>query len=261
MKKLTFALAGCGHLGTIVARAYADGFLEEFEMVAAYSKTKEKSDAIAKLTGCKACTTIEEVLDFKPDYVVEAASVKLVKEIAVDVLSKGSNLTVLSIGAFADTEFYEKTRETAAAHNTRVHIASGAVGGFDVLRTISLMGHAKSGIETRKGPDSLRGTSVFSEELMSGEEAVRVFEGNAKEAIALFPTKVNVAVATSLATIGPEDTTVNIFSVPGMAGDDHCITSEIDGVRAVVDIYSRTSDIAGWSVVALLKNLVSPIAF
>lgn len=54
---------------------------------------------------------------------------------------------------------------------------------------------------------------------------------------------------------------MNIFSVPGMIGDDHKITAEIDGVKAVVDIYSSTSAIAGWSVVAVLKNLVSPIVF
>ena len=31
--------------------------------------------------------------------------------------------------------------------------------------------------------------------------------------------------------------------------------------KAVVDIYSSTSAIAGWSVVALLQNLASPIMF
>lgn len=96
---------------------------------------------------------------------------------------------------------------------------------------------------------------------MTEEEERQVFSGNAKEAISILPTKVNVAVAASLATIGPEDTSVNIFSVPGMIGDDHKITAEIDGVKAVVDIYSSTSAIAGWSVVAVLKNLVSPIVF
>ncbi len=50
-----------------------------------------------------------------------------------------------------------------------------------------------------------------------------------------------------------------IVSVPGFTGDDHCITAKIDGVKAVVDIYSRTSAIAGWSVVALLRNQASPI--
>ena len=54
---------------------------------------------------------------------------------------------------------------------------------------------------------------------------------------------------------------MDIFSVPGMIGDDHKITAEIDGVKAVVDIYSSTSAIAGWSVVAVLRNLVSPIVF
>ena len=71
----------------------------------------------------------------------------------------------------------------------------------------------------------------------------------------------NVAGASSLATVGPEDTRVDIYSVPGMVGDDHKITSEIEGVKAVVDIYSSTSAIAGWSVVAVLQNIVSPIVF
>ena len=54
---------------------------------------------------------------------------------------------------------------------------------------------------------------------------------------------------------------MDIYSVPGFVGDDHRITSEIDGVKAVVDIYSSTSAIAGWSLVAVLRNLVSPIVF
>ncbi len=52
-----------------------------------------------------------------------------------------------------------------------------------------------------------------------------------------------------------------MHSVPNWVGDDHKITAEIDGVKAVVDIYSRSSSIAGWSVVALLRNLASPICF
>ena len=36
---------------------------------------------------------------------------------------------------------------------------------------------------------------------------------------------------------------------------------ELDGVKATVDIYSSTSAIAGWSAVALLRNLASPICF
>ena len=112
-----------------------------------------------------------------------------------------------------------------------------------------------------KGPKSLMNTPLFEESLLAGEEERHVFEGNAKEAIGLLPTKVNVAVAASLAAADPERMRMDIYSVPGFVGDDHRITSEIDGVKAVVDIYSSTSAIAGWSLVAVLRNLVSPIVF
>ena len=93
------------------------------------------------------------------------------------------------------------------------------------------------------------------------ESEKTVFEGTTKEAIALLPTKVNVAVASALATAGPGSTGATITSVPGFIGDDHMITAETAGLKATVDIYSATSDIAAWSVVALMRNLNSPIVF
>lgn len=261
MNKLRLGIIGSGYLGEIIARAWKDGLLPEYELVGIAGRTKENTDALAAEIGCKSCLGTDELLELKPDYIAETASIAWVRDMAEKVLANGSNLIVLSIGAFADKEFYEKIKETARKHNTRVYIASGAVGGFDVLRTVSLMGEAKAGIETRKGPRSLRNTPLFGEHLMTDKESSMVFEGNAKEAIGLLPTKVNVAVAASLATVGPERTKVNIHSVPEMTGDDHKITAEIDGVKAVVDIYSSTSAIAGWSVVAVLQNIVSPVVF
>ena len=261
MGKKKFGIMGNGYLAGIIVDSYLSGILDEYQLVGVMGRTPDKTAALAERCGCKACGTVEELLALKPDIVAEAASVQCIKDNAETVLSSGADLIVLSIGAFADKALYDKIKETATEHDTKVHIASGAVGGFDVLRTVSLMGQAKSGIRTRKGPASLKNTPLYDDGLMTEEEERQVFSGNAKEAISILPTKVNVAVAASLATIGPEDTSVNIFSVPGMIGDDHKITAEIDGVKAVVDIYSSTSAIAGWSVVAVLKNLVSPIVF
>ncbi|GAA6478798.1 aspartate dehydrogenase [Enterocloster aldenensis] len=261
MGKKKFGIMGNGYLAGIIVDSYLSGILDEYQLVGVMGRTPDKTAALAERGGCKACGTVEELLALKPDIVAEAASVQCIKDNAETVLSSGADLIVLSIGAFADRALYDKIKETATEHDTKVHIASGAVGGFDVLRTVSLMGQAKSGICTRKGPASLKNTPLYDDGLMTEEEERQVFSGNAKEAISILPTKVNVAVAASLATIGPEDTSVNIFSVPGMIGDDHKITAEIDGVKAVVDIYSSTSAIAGWSVVAVLKNLVSPIVF
>lgn len=261
VEKLRLGVMGSGYLSEIIVNAWMNGLLPEYELVGIMGRNPETTAALAGRAGCAACSDLDELLACKPAYIAEAASVQSIRDGAEKILSSGSSLIVLSIGAFADQEFYRKVRETAAANGTKVYIASGAVGGFDVLRTVSLMGDVVSGIETRKGPKSLQNTPLFEEHLMMDEKDCRVFSGNAKEAIGLLPTKVNVAVAASLATAGPEKTSVAITSVPGMVGDDHKITAEINGVKAVVDIYSSTSAIAGWSVVAVLQNIVSPIVF
>ncbi len=266
MEKKRLGIVGCGHLGNIVTDAICQGLLPEYELVGVLGRDEEHARLMAEKGGCQVCHSLEELLDTKPDYVAEMASVQMVKNMAEMVLSHGANLVVLSIGAFADKEFYEKVQKTARSHKTRVHIASGAVGGFDVLRTISLMESVngrlvRAKMVTEKGPGSLKHSPLFRESLMTDEELAEVFSGSTKDAIAILPTHVNVSVAASLATSGTEHLDFHIFSVPNMTGDDHKITAEGDGLKATVDVYSRVSDIAGWSVVALLQNLVSPIMF
>lgn len=266
-QKKRLAVIGNGFLAGIIVEAFQKGLLEEYELTGILGRGSDRTKALAEQAGAAAWSGIEELLEAKPDYVAEAASVQAVREYACPVLESGASLIVLSIGAFADGAFYEQVQESARRGGSRIHIASGAIGGFDVLRTVALMGMAQElpfrevGIHTRKGPSSLKNTPLFQERLMEAQEESRVFEGNAAEAIALLPTKVNVAVAASLATAGPEKTGVKIDSVPGMKGDDHRITARIKGVDAVIDIYSETSAIAGWSVVSVLRNLVSVVVF
>ena len=261
MKKIKLGLVGCGFLGGIIVDAWKNGLLPEFEFCGCINRSPEAAAALAAKASCQAFSSIDELLAQKPDYVIEAASPAVIAEIAEKVLLHGSNLIVLSIGAFADANLLERVKSTARTSGTRVHLASGAIGGFDVLRTAALMSAVKSGIRTEKGPNSLKGTPAFKDSLLTDREPSHVFSGSAKDAIAQFPTKVNVAVATALATAGPDQTTVNIHSVPGFQGDDHRIEVVGEDVHAIVDIYSRISAIAGWSVVALLRNLVSPIVF
>ena len=200
--KTKFGIVGCGFLGNIVADAWKNGLLPDYELVGVTSRTRASAEKTAETVGCAA----------------------------------------------------------------KVHLASGAIGGFDVLQTVTLMAQAQqlaetAGIETHTGARGFRNTPVWEEHLLTDTEKTTVFTGNAKQAIATFPRRVNVAVATSLATTGPEITGVTMHSVPGWVGDDHRITAEIEGVKAVVDICSSTSAIAGWSVVSLLRNLASPVCF
>ena len=198
--KKKLAVLGNGFLAGIIVEAYNKGLLEEYELTGILGRTKEKTEALAEKGGCRPCSTLEELLEDKPDYVAEAASVKAVQDYGMKILSGGADMILLSIGELADETFYRKISECAKENGRKIHIASGAIGGFDVLRTISLMGQAQTSFRTKKGPKSLSGTPLFEESLMTDREEKQVFHGSAKEAISILPTKVNVAIAASLAS-------------------------------------------------------------
>lgn len=257
MKK--FAIAGCGRLGRIVAQAWKNGLLPEYELCGTYSRTFGHAESMASDFGCRPCRTIEDIIALAPDIVVETASPAAMKEIAVELLSHGISIVTLSVGALADEAFYTTVARTASDSGAKVYIASGATGGFDVLQTAALMGDTDAHFFNEKGPDALKGTLVYDDSLQS--EKREVFHGTAREAIGLFPTKVNVTVAASRASVGPEKMDVTMVSTPGFTGDTQRVEIRNRQVHAVVDVYSATSEIAGWSVVRVLRNNVSPIVF
>lgn len=264
MKRL--GIVGCGFLGNIIANAWKQGLLEEYELVGVTSRSWESAEKTAQNTGVRACRDIDELLALKPDFVAEAASVQTVRDITEKVLNAGSDLVVLSIGAFAQDEFREKALDTARRTGHKIHIASGAIGGFDVLRTMHVMslagyGPLTAGIQNTTCPEALERSPLFRALMEQTGREGDLFEGSAKEAIELLPSRVNVAVATSLATAGPANTRSKITSQTGVVGDYQHIIAQIQGVKADLDIYASTSAIAGWSVVALLRNLSSPMMF
>lgn len=262
----TLAIVGCGYLAEIISNGLLNGLLPEYKLVGAMSRTAAKANRIAQKVNsanqgykCIAYTSIDELLATKPDYIVETASPTGFKEFGAKALRNGSSIVTLSIGAFADKQFYSDVEKAAREGNSRVHIASGAIGGFDILRTATLMGNATATFESEKGPRPLRFTQLYSPEIEL--EQKKVFDGTAAEAIAILPHQVNVAVAASIASIGADKLGVSITSTPDYVGDRYHIRIKNDQVKALVDIYSSTPEIAGWSVIETLQNIVSPIAF
>lgn len=260
MKK-KLAIVGCGKLGTIVADAVAKGLLTDYELIGLYSRTREKAEVLAERMPNKPsiCDSIEKLLVLRPDYIVEAASPAAMLELALPALKNGISIVTLSIGAFADDTFYNEVIQTARKHNARVYVVSGATGGFDVLQTATLMGGATARFFNEKGPNALQGTAIYDDTLQNEQRIV--FTGTAKEAIVLFPTKVNVTVAASRASVGPEEMQVTMQSTPGFIGDTQRVEIKNEQVHAVIDVYSATAEIAGWSVVSTLLNISSPIMF
>ncbi|OJV37660.1 MAG: aspartate dehydrogenase [Bacteroidales bacterium 36-12] len=262
MKKLV--ILGCGYLGNIVADAVINGLLPEYDLVGVYARTKSKALYIAnkmQAAGreCKACSSFEELLALKPDFLAEAASPAAMKETAIATLKNGTSIVTISVGALADNLFKAEVERIAKSNGTKVYICSGATGGFDVLRTAALMGKSTANFFNENG----RHRSPFSPFYRPGMENEKqiIFSGTAREAINIFPTGLNVAVAASIASVGPEQMHVTMQTTPRFIGDIQRVEIKNEQVHAVVDVYSATSEIAGWSIVSTLQNIASPIVF
>ena len=177
--KTKFGIVGCGFLGNIVADAWKKGLLEDYELVGVTSRSAASSEKMAAEVGCRACKDLDALLALEPEYLVETASVEAVRAMAVPVLRRGVNLVILSIGAFADLAFYAEVQAAAKEGGAKVHLASGAIGGFDVLQTVSLMAQAQhlpeqAGIETHTGAKGFRNTPVWADHLLT--ELLEEFE-------------------------------------------------------------------------------------
>lgn len=268
MKKYKVAIVGSGALGSVIAEALSKELSKQYELLGVFSERVENALKLANKLNCKAYSSLDEMIEDDPDYIIEAASPDVIKDIGIKILENGINLIPLSIGAFADKEFYKKIEQAALDNNSRVHLPSGAVGGFDVLRASMLMEDVEVSIITEKSPESLNGAPFLDGRQLSQDSVEEVFSGSAKEAIELFPKNVNVAVATALATTGVDNTKVMIKSIPNSNTNKHEIQLLGKAIKVTVAIETtpsinnpKSSTLAAYSVIALLENLVSPIVF
>lgn len=247
-------ILGCGRLADIVAQAIARGEIDELELAGVYSRSRDKTINFAKRVSCKAAESFEELMEVRPDYVVEAATGKALREYAVPALAGKADLIVLSTGAFGDPAFYEKVREAAEEYDRHVYLASGVVGGFDIMETARMMGNLKAAFTKQK----------FPKKSPQGDPALRdlddAFAGSAKEAYEKFPDHLNVAVSVALATNGVNHTPVKVET-----GDRVSFQTELAGDFGKALIYTELGttgpDMAAWSVLRILQRLNSRIVF
>lgn len=265
MTEKCVVVIGYGALGKILVQGIQEKLKGLYRLAGVWEQQPEAAEA-ARKTGIKVYASFEELVEERPDYVVEIASKEAVETCGERILANGMDLVVTSVGALADSGLYDRLRLAAEAGGQKVYVTSGAVGGFDVLQTIEAMGGARGRIENFKAPDSLNGAPYLEGRSLSEEVPERVFTGTAREAIKGFPKNVNVAVASAIASVGVDQMEVIIESRPGLADNIHKITVENDSVRAVVEISSKpdesnpkSSVMTAWSVVALLRNLAGAV--
>lgn len=259
-------IAGFGAIGQRVA-VLIERVVPEVTLTAITSRDLDKARARAGelLRRAPPVVLLPEVV-VRSDLVVEAAPAPAFREIATEVLRAGRSLLTVSLGALLDG--CDEYMALARQHGAVIYAASGAVGGLDALAAAAIGQVDSVAMTTRKPPRGLAGAPYLDEhriDLTRLTEPTVVFEGTAREAIRGFPANVNVAVAVSLAGIGPDRTRVRIVADPTIIRNTHDVEAVGDFGRLTVHIENtpsanpRTGVITAQSVIATLKKLTSPV--
>ena len=260
-------LAGFGNVGKDLTRRLNAGALPEVELVAVCARDLDKAKAEAQAFTPPPPVVALGDLPALCDVVVECATAESFPQIARAVLGAGKFLICISAAGVPNCP---ELLELACAHGGRVRIASGTLPGLDIIRCAAEGTIRSVHLKTRVKPESMmreryvldRGYDFAKRPLA---EPVKVFEGTAGEAAASFPRHFNVAVSLSLAGIGFERTSVEVWVDPTVPGAIHQI--EVDGEEVGLSMTSRnrpsenprTSRIVALSIIAALRSLRAPL--
>jgi aspartate dehydrogenase len=262
----TVAIAGLGAIGAQVARALDAGRLPGLSLTSVAVRDAAKADRLlASFARWPRIAPIAALPAFA-DVVVECLPAAHFRAVAEATVQAGKIFMPLSVGQLLDhMDLVEAAKRTGA----RIVVPSGALLGLDGVRAAAEGEVRYVSIVTRKPPAGLKGAPLLEARGISLETLtapLQVFAGNAREAIAGFPANVNVAVALSLAGIGPERTRVEIWADPTVTRNTHTIevrSAASDFTLTVAGVPSEANPATGkltpLSVLAALRRLADPL--
>jgi aspartate dehydrogenase len=261
---LRVAVAGLGAIGLKVAEALDRGIPG---CVLAAVSANDRSKAAERLShlGRRVPVVALGELESLADIVVECAPAKLLPDIAEPFLQAGKTVIVLSVGAILTNDhLVGLARQTGG----QIVVPTGALLGLDAV-TAAAEGEIRAvRMITRKPVRGLAGAPYLAEHDIRIEEitqAVCVFKGTPREAAIGFPANLNVAVALSLAGIGADRTTLEIWADPALERNVHRIEVDSDSASFSMSIENiptdnpRTGRITALSVIAYLRKLNAPL--
>lgn len=263
---LKVAIAGLGAIGLAVARRLDAGDVPGLTLAAVAARDHDRARRL--IAGLRSAPELLGLagLAEAADVVVECLPSKHFAEVARAAVARGRIFMPLSVGALLDhMQLVELARQTGA----RIVVPTGALLGLDAVRAAAEGKIASATIVTRKPPAGLAGAPLLVERGLSVEglkEPLKVFAGSAREAIAGFPANVNVAVALSLAGIGPDKTRIEVWADPTVTRNTHTVTVKSDSADLTMTIANipsaenpRTGRITALSVLAALRRLTAPL--
>ena len=253
------AVVGLGPIGRKVVEALDRG-IDGLVLAAVSVQDPAKHQGfLAGLKQPPAILPIDGLADLA-DMVIECAPSKLVRSIVAPFVSRGKTAVVLSAGALLENE---DLIELARQNGGQIVVPTGALIGLDAMTAAAEGKILSVRMVTRKPVKGLVGAPYLVQNNIDIEritEPLKIFEGSAREAAKGFPANLNVAVALSLAGLGPDRTTLEIWADPALTRNMHRMEVDSDSARFSMSIENipsenpKTGRITALSVIAYLRK-------
>lgn len=264
-KSLTIALVGHGSIaGYVVEHMLAtEGIVVSGLVCREISLAKAHDFAAGRFP----VVTAVNLLEFKPDLLVDCAGHTGLLAHAPLALENGIEVISISTGALSDPQVAETLEKAAEAGNSRIRFLSGAVGGIDALVSASADQIDEVVYTGRKPPKGWMGSAAEEKcDLSTLTAPFEHFSGSAREAAKLYPKNANVAATIALASLGLDRVNVRLIADPNVEQNIHEIDAK--GVFGTLNLTvkgnplpsnPKSSALAAMSVVGELKQRVKRI--
>jgi aspartate dehydrogenase len=253
------AVVGLGPIGRKVVEALDKGIDGLVLAAVSVQDSAKHQSFLAGLKQPPAILPIDGLAEVA-DMVIECAPSKLVRSIVAPFVSRGKTAVVLSAGALLENE---DLIELAKQNGGQIVVPTGALIGLDAMTAAAEGNILSVRMVTRKPVTGLAGAPYLVQNNIDIEritEPLKIFEGTAREAAKGFPANLNVAVALSLAGLGPDRTTLEIWADPALTRNVHRVEVESDSARFSMSIENipsenpKTGRITALSVIAYLRK-------
>ncbi len=258
--RLKIGIIGCGAIGMKTAEYIASDLGDKAEIVGLYDKDAAKLSALKATVGHKILTDLTQILD-EADLIIEAASKDAVRELLPEIVKRGKDFIVISIGAFV---VYPELLEMTKQCQGNIYLPSGAIIGIDGLNSLRFGTIKTLTLTTAKPPRSLQGAKTpDGVEVDSLKEEKILFEGDITQAVKLFPRNINVA-ATIFMASRYQQIKVIVKVNPALERNTHRIEIDADEAKMRIEVENipskdnpRTSYLTILSIKSILQRITS----
>jgi len=256
-------LIGCGAIGTAIVELWKEHLSDREKLVAILVRSTQIATTMARVgRGTLVTADVNEFHGCALDVVIEAAGHGAVAQCSTRLLERGCDIHLLSAGALADDDLRHRLELAAKRGGARIIIPTGALAGFDGLRSLKTAGLIAVKYTSVKPVSAWRGTAAESTCRLDGlVEPWVVFAGPAKVAALAFPRNANLAASVALAGIGFERTCVELIADPHVTENSGRIeaTSKVGRLEVTLTGASfsenpKSSRITAVSAIATLQD-------